>query len=73
MENILNRPKAILFARVDKEEHLQYLNNRQTMLIRYAREHGYYIMYGTYSVTKVKEVEEKFLPFIPETLIPSLE
>jgi hypothetical protein len=72
MKNILDMPKAILFARVDKKEHQLYLDNRMMMLLRCANENGYYVMYASSSVTKVKDVEEKFLPFIANELIPTL-
>jgi len=71
--SILDRPKAILFARVDKEEHRTYLHNRMQMVQRYAREQEYYTIYGTFSITAVRLVEEQFLPFITATLLPSLE
>lgn len=73
MKNLQDRPRAILFARLDKEEHKLYLDNRMAMVRRYARENEYWTLYGSFSIIPVKWVETAFLPWITAELLPSLE
>lgn len=60
MKNLQDRPRAILFARVDKEEHKLYLDNRIAMVRRYARENEYWTLYGSFSVIPVNRLKQSF-------------
>lgn len=69
----LNSPKAILFARTDTMKNEYFLDNRKWSLIRYAYEHGYYNVYNSFTIGPRKDVEEKFIPFLANELLPALE
>ncbi len=71
--NPYDRPKAILFARVDSDQELSSLNKRWAMLLRYVREHNYFTIYGEFVIAPIRLVEEQFLTFITDKLIPELE
>jgi len=73
MERIQDRPMAILFSRMDKKEHVHYLENRYAMVQRYAREHEYYVVYGCSCFVPVKYVESRFIPFIINEWLPYVE
>lgn len=73
MKSRLDRPVAVLFSRMDKKEHDQYLVNRYNMVQRYAREHEYYVVYGCSCFVPVKYVESRFIPFIINEWLPQFE